>query len=325
MRGSSRQREEFALSRFRSRWSRFALFACEDVNLFRDMGYADEQIVTINHDGKEVYSLGRLPVEEGDVVGQFLPNMDAVSTGKYGFYLIPRRHDLILRLETYAIDVKATPSSLKTLFDDMLANANYTYRASILEQVYDEKYIWPETGVYNHVPELGGGIAFLHPANIFPIQAKYDATGIQLEINTVRDIGSIRKIEFDEENPFGLPDNTYAWDDAKRRHKNTVVESNRELGVNDQECEISSTSLYQGRGTLTTDSVRAATCAIFMRPGNENPTKLTTFFPKNRLASSISYSYLDFMARSKYTHKTLTVVGEKFRYSLVMEIRNLSD
>jgi hypothetical protein len=313
-----------ALAPRRSRWSCFALLACEDVNFFRQLGYADHQIRSFHLSGVAAYSLGSLPVSEGDVTAVNRPAMNAVSIARSRFFLVPRRVDLSLRLEAYAHNVPATASDLRDLFEIMLSNANYRYRASVLEQLYETKYIWPSTGRYDYDPGTGMGVATIAPSNIFPMTVEYENDAIVLNINTRTGAGSIRDVAFDKDNPFGMPSKTHAWDDVRRRNKFSRVVGSGELGIGGQECEISSTMLFQGRGTLTNDSVQAPICAIFMDP-SANPTPLTTFFPKNRLSSSISYSYLDYNCKSRYRHDTLKVTNEVYSYSLVGEIRNVGD
>ncbi len=296
--------------------------ASDDVNFFRQLGYADSQIFAFNHeDNRLLYALGPMPVEKGDVTAVNPPQLDAVSLAPATFYLVPRKEDMKLRLECYAYEIPAIPSALKVVLDLLIANANYKYRVSVLEQVFEERYIWPATSEH-FADDTGVVSARLYPYNIFPIVTGFGADKITLDINTKENFGSVRDIAWDERNIFGLSDHYSTWDPAKRRNKQTSIESTMPLGVRSQICEISSTQVFQSRASLTSETVNAAICALFLAPGQPTTFPMT-FFPKNLLASSISYSSLDFMVRSRYVHPTMTVTGEQYDYVLVAEIRGV--
>ena len=307
----------------RSRWSCFALLVTDNAEFFQHLGYSESQIREFVWDAKRLFSLGTLPLGDGgDVVAANLPDMDAASTGPGEFKLVPRPTDAYLRFEAYVTDLPATPSSLKRLLDMLIANGNYKYRASILDQMWAEQLVWPEGGTYDWVGADidGGATPSIVPFNIFPMRAGYDATKVLLNLNTAKGIGSIKEVNFDPLNVFGMPDHFRSWDDADGKFKVDTVKTldGGELGVPGQYCQMTSNDVFLSRATMTEQGTSASICAMFLTP---NP--LLCYFPKNRLSASISYGSLTLDVRSRYTHPSVMVTNEVYDYSLVIEIRNV--
>ena len=300
------------------------MLASSDADFFRQLGYADYQIKTLDWDGKIVYGLGTMPIEAGDVLAHNPPNLLALSVGPTRVYLVPRSTDVQLRFETYISEVPATPEGMKSVLDSLLANANHVYRASVLEQTFAGRFVWPATGQYEYDPNQAAGRAYLYPENIFPLHAEYGATNVLLTVNTARGTGGVRQVNFDPDNVFGFGDSYHTWDDDAKKPKNArvTISSIDKLGVRGQVCEISSMQVFQSRQSLTGDSVNPAICGLFLTPGLPTTFPLS-YFPKNLLSSSISYGSLDFQVRSRYVHNSVFVTNEVYQYNLVGEIRNV--
>lgn len=299
------------------------MIASDDISFFRHLGYDHSQIYSINYETKILYSLGQLPVEEGDVTALDQPIMTAISPVPLPstVYLIPRKEDMVLQAEVYVHELLVTPQNMKTVLDWLVTNFNYKYRLSIIQQVTQNRYIWPSTAKVNYDPDTGVATPDIYPYNIFPLVPSFDDVGVKLEVNGTKNVGSVRDITFGSKNIFGFNSTYNGWDINKRKHKTVTPTSLTELGVRGQICEISSTQVFQSRASLTGDTVDASICALFLAPGKPTTFPMT-FFPKNMLASSISYNTLDFIVRSRYVN-TMLVTNEEYEYVLVGEIRNV--
>lgn len=297
------------------------MFATNDINFFRQLGYSNAQIFPINYDGELLYGLGELPMATGDVTGVEAPQLEAIGVAPSTFYLLPRRDDVYLEVDTYLHETPATPAALKAVLDTLIVNLNKKYRTSILEQIYAERFVWPGNSRADYNADTGVITTDLYPYNIFPLSPSYDGEAVELEVNTDSFVGSIRNVKFGERNIFGFSNEYNTWNLLKRKKKNEVIRSITTLGVRGQVCEISSTQMFQSRALLTPDSVNASIVALFLAPGQPTTFPMT-FFPKNLLSSSVSYNTLDFNVCSRYVHDMI-VTQEEYEYILLGEIRGL--
>lgn len=311
--------------RSRSRWSCFACLAATDIDFFRHLGYRDEQINEFFWEAEKIYTLAHMPLSNpGDVLAIDPPQLDAVSQNPGRFMLIPRALDAYLRFEAYVEDVPATPKGMKQVLELLISNGNYTYRSSILEQLWVEQLVWPESGSYDWI-DADLGLAprpTLIPKTIFPCSpyGLYDTVGVMLDVNTQRGIGCIKEINCEERNVFGFPTHQRFWNDYKRSHQRGDVRTmnNRRLGIPGQYCQITSGDMFLSRASMNDRTTSDPICALFL---TSNP--LNNYFPKNRLSSSITYTQLTFSVNSVYVPSGMVVTNEVYDVSLVVEIRNV--
>lgn len=264
----------------------------------------------------QVYSLGPKEGDGGDVVasGRIFPNNTSPPGPDHYFYLIPRENDIVLKLQGYLDRVPATPAALQGVFEQMLAVANYRYRTAVLQMSDAVEDILLPRGARI----IGNAVAGLSPENIFPIAASFvDSSEIKLVINTARGQGSVKAVRFGEDNVFGMPAEIKAWRADVDKFERVTVVNGREVGVPEQECEITSNEMYLARATIDARGVSESLCAAFL---SDDPRQ--HYFPRNQITPS-TYNSINLNIRSRHAHPSIVVKDEKYAYSLVCEMRQM--
>lgn len=261
--------------------------------------------------------------EAGEVVANNPPMMNEISEEIGRFMLIPRVQDAHLHFEAYVEDVPATPQGMKLVLDTLISSANYKYRASVLEQLWIEQYVWPDGGTYDWIDDYSHVNPVIVPFNIFPLKPFYSTVEnnhkVMLEVNTLKGIGSVKEINCIDRNIFGFPTHFLAWENNSYLGRKILqTMDHRPLGIPGQYCQITCNDLFFSRASVTEYGTSPPICALFL---TANP--LHAYFPKNRLSSSMTYGKLTFDVRSRYIHPTMVVTNEVYDYSLVIEIRNV--
>jgi len=188
-------------------------------------------------DATPVYALGPMPMAHGgDVTSIHQPLMNSTSLADAYFHLIPRQLPAHLEFQLYVQDAPATPAGMTAMLEQLIAAGNYKYRHSVLEFPFTRRHIWPEGAEYN--PGINSRVTLTVP-NILPLFPHYEYDKVKLTVNTQTGQGSVRAVDFDERNVFGMHEHYKTWDDYSGSNVRRTIESSLPLGVRNQQCEAS--------------------------------------------------------------------------------------